>query len=263
MAEMTDARERGRAQSVQRALAILEGLGAEPHEVGIVDLSQRVGLPVSTVHRLLATLLDAGFVAQNAETGKYRVGVRAFELGNAFLKQTQLVDVVRPGMRQLGAALGETVNLAIQDGYSAVYVEQHESDHMLKIFTRTGTRVPLYCTGVGKVMLAGFTDAELDTYLAATDLAPRTHHTIVDPESLRQHIEQVRCQGYAMDNEDFELRVRCVAAPVRNHLGETVAAMSVSGPLHRLDDNQIALIKTRLLAITHEISTQLGFHTTA
>lgn len=251
-------RERGRARSVQRALTVLEAVGAGPQEVGIVDLSQRVGLPVSTVHRLLATLVDAGFVVQNPDTGRYRIGVRMFELGNAFLKQTQLLDVVRPRMRQLGQWLGETVNLAIRDGYTAVYVDQQESDHLLKMFTRTGTRIPLYCTGVGKVLLAGLSDAEVDAYLTVTELSPRTPNTITSPTLLRQHLARVRSQGYALDNEDFELGVRCIAAPIRNHLGETVAALSVSGPAHRLADHQLPLMIAKLVETTQVISHQFG-----
>lgn len=250
--------EPGRAQSVRRALAILEAVGTSYRDVGIVELSQRVGLPVSTVHRLLATLVDDGFVVQNAETGRYRVGIRAFELGNAFLKQTQLSEIAMPGMRDLCARVNETVNLAIRDAYSAVYVDQVESDHLLKLFTRKGTRVALYCTGVGKVFLAGFSQDEIDAYLSTTELTPRTPKTVTDPALLRQQLEQLRSQGYAVDDEEFEWGVRCVAAPIHDHRGETIAALSVSGPAQRITNKVLAALSKELSRSSNAISAQMG-----
>jgi DNA-binding IclR family transcriptional regulator len=255
---VTKQTEPGRAQSVKRALGILEEIGNQSHEIGIVDLSAKVGLPVSTVHRLLATLMDSGYVVQNHETGRYRVGVRAFEIGNSFLKQTHLLDVVRPRMTQLSRQLKETVNLAVRDGNTAVYIDQVESDHPLKLFTRRGTRVPLYCTGVGKVFLAAYSELEFDSYLRATDLEPRTPHTYTSPLRLRQHLDEICTRGYAIDDEDFQIGVRCSAAPIYDHTGDTVAALSVSGPLHRINDDQLQLMLPRLTDTTTTISRELG-----
>lgn len=248
----------GHVQSIQRAVSILETLAGEQRETGIVALSKQVHLPASTVHRLLTTLIYTGLVAQNPETGNYRIGIRAFEVGSAFLEQTHLRDVTRPSMRELGKSINETVNLALRHGNEAVYVDQVECDRTLKTFTRPGARVPLYCSGVGKVLLAGYPAAEIDTALAGVALSPRTPATITDVDSLRHQIDLVRTKGYALDDEEFEQGVRCVAAPIYNHGGETVAALSVSAPAFRLDGQRLDQLINETCQAANSISQQLG-----
>ncbi len=253
-----DQRTAGLTRSVHRALAVLEAIGGFDAEVGIVEVSERVELPVSTVHRLLVTLVYMGFVIQSPETGRYRIGIRAFELGNAFLKQIHLPEVVRPVMRQMAHQAGETVNLAVRDGHAAVYIDQIDTDHILKLFTRTGTRVPLYCTGVGKVLLAGFADDELAAYLAGTEMTGRTPKTITTADRLQLEVRRVRTRRHAIDNEEFERGVRCVAAPIFDHRAETIAAISVSAPSQRLSDKELAGLLDLVDKAADRISTLLG-----
>ncbi len=256
--DMPDGRVAGLTRSVQRALTVLEAIGGFDSEVGIVEVSDRVELPVSTVHRLLVTLVHTGFVIQNQETGRYRIGIRAFELGSAFLKQIHLPEVVRPVMRQLAHEAGETVNLAVRDRRSAVYIDQIDTDHILKLFTRTGTRVPLYCTGVGKVLLAGLPDDDLASYLATVEMVARSPKTITNSDRLRMEIRRVRTRRHAIDNEEFERGVRCVAAPIFDHRAETIAAISVSAPSQRLNDKEIAILVERVEQAADQVSTLLG-----
>lgn len=249
----------GMTRSVQRALLLLEEISRDPNGIGVSDLGLRAELPVSTVHRLLATLMASGFVVQDAENGRYRVGLRAFEVGNAFLRQVDLAGVARPAMRELRTELNESVNLAVRDGFGAVYIDHVDSDQMLKLFTRTGSRVQLYCTGVGKVVLADLPPEDVETYIQTTTFTPRTPHTVVDPDMLRSQLDRVRARGFAIDDEEFELGVRCVAAPIRDHSGSTVAALSVSGPAQRITRNSVFPIAQSVSAMAQNISSQLGY----
>lgn len=248
-----------KTRSVQRALSLLQAVSEDPSGVGISELSMRVALPVSTVHRLLATLVDSGFVIQHPENGRYRVGLRAFEVGNAFLRQVNLTDVARPAMRELAHQLNETVNLGVRDGFAAVYIDQVESNQMLKLFTRPGSRVALYCTGVGKVFLSDLPREEIETYIRTTELGPRTPHTITDGDMLRPHLENIRLRGFAIDDEEFEVGVRCVAAPIRDRHGVTIAALSVSGPSQRITRSALITIADQVATTAQTISSHLGF----
>lgn len=249
----------GMTRSVQRALLLLEEISYEPSGVGVSDLSLRADLPVSTVHRLLATLMASGFVVQNPDNGRYRVGLRAFEVGNAFLRQVDLAGVARPALRELSSQVNESVNLAVRDGFAAVYIDNVESDQMLKLFTRTGSRVQLYCTGVGKVMLAGMPADDIETYISTTDFVPRTPNTVVDPDMLRSQLERIVARGFGIDDEEFELGVRCVAAPIHDHSGATIAALSVSGPAQRISRASLFPIANRVATTAQNISSQLGY----
>jgi IclR family acetate operon transcriptional repressor len=251
-----------RAQSVQRALKVLEILAGTGRDAGIADLSRRAGLPVSTMHRMLATLVDSGFVTQSRETGRYRIGIRAFEVGNAFREQTRLHEIAPPSMRHLKEQSGETVNLALRDGDDAVYIDQVECDHRLKIFTRPGARVPLYCSGVGKVLLASLDADEADAVLARSAMHARSTQPPVTIELLRQRIALVRDRGFAIDDDEAEHGVRCVAAPIRDHRDETIAALSISGPTARLSDTRLPHLVVLVRQTAEIISKQLGCHAT-
>jgi DNA-binding IclR family transcriptional regulator len=257
--ERAPASDSGRTRSVKRALSLIDVIGDQHQGIGVSELSSQVELPLSTVHRLLTTLIDAGFVTQNSETAKYQLGIKAFQIGRAYLHQTRLLDVARPAMRELATEANETVNLAVRDGFSAVYVDQIESSQILKLFTQIGSRVSLYCTGVGKVFLAGFSKSLLDDYVEKTDLIPRTPNTISEPKLLSSHLEKIRRRHFAVDDEEFEIGVRCVAAPIHNHQQEVVAAISVSGPTQRVTVNEIEPLADLVTAKAEAISTRLGF----
>ncbi|MCA9861216.1 MAG: IclR family transcriptional regulator, partial [Thermomicrobiales bacterium] len=156
---------RSGVRSVGRALTILELLSLEERGLGIAEISRRIELPISTCHRLLTTLTSHGFVAQDDETGSYSVGLRAFEVGNAFSYQTSLGKEALPYMSILLAAVNETANLRVLDGNSAVLIQQVKSDHLLSMDSRSGTRIPLYCSAVGKVLLAGLSNERIESFL--------------------------------------------------------------------------------------------------
>lgn len=251
----------GGVQSVRRALSILSAVGAatqDRDDSGIVSISRRCALPVSTTHRLLATLIDAGFATQDPDTGQYRVGLQAFEVGNAFLDHTELRPVARPFLRDLAELTGETVNLAIRDGHDAVYIDQLESNQMLKMFARPGARAPLACTGVGKVLLSGLTPIAAERILTDEPLPHRTPRSVTEPAAMLRILERIRIDGHALDDEEVEIGVRCVAAPILDHRGDVRAAISVSGPTLRVSDDRIPELVRQVRGTAAAISAALG-----
>lgn len=231
-------------QAVDRALILLEALARAEGPVSLSALSAEVGLHISTVHRLLNTLARRGFVEQEPYQGRYRLGLKLFEIGHRALYSLDIRAVARPFMRQLVEEFNETANLAVLDGTEVVYIDQVESKNMVKMMARPGTRGPAYCTGAGKVLLAYLPPSQLEKVLSSLNLEPYTPMTITDVGRLKQELEAVRQQGFAIDREELEEGVRCVAAPIRNHEQRVVAALSVSGPSNRLTEE---LIRERLV----------------
>lgn len=223
-------------QSVERALIILEALARAEGPVTLSSLSAEVGLHISTVHRLLNTLARRGFVEQEPNQGRYRLGLKVFEIGHRALYSLDIRAVARPFLRQLVEEFNETANLAVLDGTEVVYIDQVESKNMIKMMARPGTRAPAYCTGAGKVLLAGLPPFQLERVLSSLNLHPYTTATITTVESLKKELDQVRQQGYAIDRGELEEGVRCVAAPIKNYEQRVVAALSVSGPSNRITE---------------------------
>ncbi len=244
-------------RSLVRGLAVLEALASAP-SASLSEVARRTRLPVSTTHRLLETLRRRGFV-QPVEPGRYRVGLRAFEVGMGFLRAQQLPEAARPVMAELVAQVRETANLAVRDGAEAVYVLQVESEQMLRLFARPGARHPLYCTGVGKVLLAWEPEEEVRGWLGPGPLPRYTPRTLTDPEAVLREVRRVRARGYAVDREERETGVRCVAAPVRDVSGRVVAALSVSAPASRLPARRIPHVAAAVVAAARRISRRLGF----
>jgi len=249
-------------QSVVRALTLLDALGDNGGEVGIAELSKRVRFHVSTSHRLLATLISQGYARQNPETGRYALGARAFQLAESYLSQIDLRRALRPFLERLCHETGETANLVILDGREAVYLDKVESPQSLRIFSRIGRRAPLYCTAVGKVLLASRPREDAEALLGDDPLEPLTRSTATLRAQLRRELEKVREQEFALDVEECEDGACCIAAPVRSSRGETVAAMGVSGPSIRMRALRMQELVPVVVRMGREASEQLGFHAT-
>lgn len=249
-------------QSVNRAISILQVLAAESSGLGIVEISQRIKLPVSTVHRIITTLVDRRIVAQDVHTGHYKVGVASFEIGTAFLRQVRIGEVAWSRMDELSRLTRETVNLAVRDGKHATYVDQVQSDRELRVMPRTGARLPLYCTGVGKVFLAGLDREECHGLLSSIELKPRTVHTRTTVDEIMGELINIQTRGYSVNDQELQLGVRCVAAPIINHEGRTCAAISVTGSPSHLFGPHLDLVVENLCRVTMEISEQLGYRVT-
>jgi DNA-binding IclR family transcriptional regulator len=254
-----DEKQSETVQSVVRALTLLDALGDSRGEMGIAELSRQVGFHVSTVHRLLATLVVQGYARQNPESGRYALGAKAFHLAESYLGQMDLRRAVRPALERLCRETGETANLVILDGRDALYLDKVESPQSLRIFSRIGRRAPLYCTAVGKVLLASRSREEVDALLGNGPQEALTRSSITLRSQLRRELEKVQEQGHALDLEECEAGASCIAAPVRNMRGETVAAVGISGPSVRMDPQRIQGLIPCVARAAQQASEQLGF----
>ena len=226
---------RDSVQSLDRALDVLEAL-AEGGELGVTELANRTGLVPSTVHRLLATLAKRGYVAQSADSGRYRIGLKVPEIaGGIEQRLAHLREVSRPHLVRISEATGETVNLVILDGDRVVYVDQVEGTRRVRMFTTVGTAALAHTTGAGKAIMAyGPAGALTALYGGREPLARLTPSTLVTIAALEEDFARIRARGYAIDAEEHEPGVGCVATPVFDRTGRPVAAISVSGPSTRV-----------------------------
>ena len=230
---LTPKRPRRSVQSVDRALDLLEALVAADGEVSITALAARTGLHVSTVHRLLSTLLRRGYVRQNNETSRYYAGAKLATLGEGRSRYGELRLRARPILRAITEATRETANLVVLDDLAAVYIETVPSPQVVRLFTAVGNRVPLHATGAGKCLLAALPAAKRDALLERLELRSFTPHTIVDRAVLQRALDEARERGFVIDDEEYDDGVRCVAVPVGG-MSDAIAAISVSAPANRL-----------------------------
>jgi IclR family acetate operon transcriptional repressor len=219
-------------QSVDRAFAILEAMADADGEVGLSELSEKLELPVPTLHRMLRTLMAGGYARQLASR-RYALGPRLITLGESAARLTG--SGVRPILADLSAALGETANMAIRDRDEVIYVAQVQSRQTsMRVFTEVGRRVSLHSTGVGKAIMANLSESEVRAIVGRTGLDARTAHTFTKLDQLLAELAAIRARGYAVDEEEQELGVRCFAAAIPQ--APVSAAISVSGPEARMTD---------------------------
>src|SRR5262245_26266851 len=247
----------GSVQALDRGLALL-GIIAQADGLSLTSIAQRAGIAASTAHRILATLKAAGFVQCDDARGGYLIGVKAFKIGSAFLRNRKLVDVGRSVMRDLTAASGETTNLGIEnDGY-VVFVAQLESHHAIRAFHRPGGRGPLHASSLGKAILAWLPEATVVQILDGVDLARFTDRTIVDATALRADLALIRRRGWAIDDEERADGLRCAGAPVFNEHAEVIGALSVSGPTIRMSDARLAELGPLVKRAAAELTDRVG-----
>jgi DNA-binding IclR family transcriptional regulator len=246
-------------QSMARAAKILEHLAYNGNSESLSSISRALNLNKSTVYTLISTWEQLGYVQQNQDTGKYSLGLKVFELGQVVQSSMDLRTEAMPFLRELAAQYGETVHLAVLSDGEVVYVDKVDSPRSIRIVSRIGGRNPAHCTGVGKVLLAGLSDSQLEKVIGERCLRRFTENTIIDPDGLKRYIHQVSEQGYALDQEEFEIGLFCVAAPIKNHQGVTIAAISISGPADRMKQNDIARITSDLKETAKKISSKFAY----
>ena len=248
-------------QTVIHALDILEQFHDNVDELGVTDLSKRLRLHKNNVFRLLATLESRGYIEQNRVTENYRLGLKTLELGQTFIRQMGLLRQSRPVLESLVRECNETTYVAILKEFHIVYLDVVETDLTVRVVPRVGARLPAYCTAAGKVQLAYMTDEELENYLPSKELKRYTPNTITDKDDLKRHLKDIAEQGYALDNEELDVGVKCVGAPIRDYTRRIVGAVSISGPSmrfldERMNNELIPLVKRA----AEEISPKLGYH---
>lgn len=248
----------GKNQSLTRALTLLERLAESPKGLHLTDLSYQLGMPAATVHRLLNTFEEMNFVEQDAEQGLWFVGLKAFTVGNAFLNRRDFVAIARPHMETLVEQCGETVNLGVIDDGEVVFISQVESREVMRMIVRLGSRSPIHASGVGKAMLANMSEQRIARILERRGLARFTEKTIDNPALLRDELEQVRQRGYALDDEEHAVGLRCVASAIFDENGQALAAISLSGPKARIVDARLGELGYSIRQTADEITRELG-----
>lgn len=248
----------GQVQSLTRAMSLLEAVARSHDGLTLTELAQTVGLPPSTAHRLLTTLQQARFVRFDPLTSVWQVGVQAFVVGNAFARTRDVVMMARPHMRRLMEESGETVNLYLPDEGEAVCMAQVECRQLMRAIARPGGRVKMHVSGAGKAILAWLPERELARVLERHGLPRVTERTFVTPKALRADLEGVRARGFAVDDEEHALGLRCVAAPILDEHGAPLAGLSVSGPTARIPDHRLALLGAMVAQAASAVTAEVG-----
>jgi len=246
-------------QSLDRALKIMDLFDENTTELKITEISALMSLHKSTVHSLLKTLQLHGYISQNDETGKYKLGLKHLEKGQQLLRSMDIRAVARKYLEALSEQTGQTTHLVILDGKEGVYIDKVEGVKAAIRYSRIGRRVPLHCSAVGKVLLAFKKGEEIEATLHHYPFTQSTPSTINNKVRLLEELERVRHLGYAIDDQENEPGVRCAATPIRDHAGQVTAAMSISTMVSAVDDGQLQQHIHLLQEKSRTISSQLGF----
>lgn len=243
-------------QAVERAAQILDALAH--NDAGVSEISKVTGLHKATAYRLLCTLRNLGFVELRPDSNRYRLGIRILELAGRVLARLNLRDVARPYLAKLRDQTKLTVHMGILDGVDIVYVDKLDSPSNLRMASFVGARNPAHTTGLGKAILAALPSEELDELLSKIRFVKKTKNAITSPDVLRRELASTRARGYSIDNVENEDGIRCVGAPVFNHTGSVVAAISVSGPIFSITLDNVDKLGELVAETAKQISKALG-----
>jgi DNA-binding IclR family transcriptional regulator len=246
-------------QVLDRALAVLEVLSAEGPDLSLGEVSERLALHKSTVHRLIMVLERHNFVERNSISGRYRLGLKLFELGTKAVSQLGLRERARPFLERLVLETSETVHLCVLDNSEVVYLDKVEPERSVRMATSVGRRNPIHCTAVGKAIMAYLPISEVETIIRRHGMKTMTANTITNFLELKKELNTIRQRGYSIDDEEIEEGVRCVGCVVRNFSGEPLAAISASGPAFRVTREKVAGLAVPVMAAAHGLSSELGF----
>jgi len=249
-------------QTVANALRVLEEFRGEP-EIGVAELARRLGLHKNNVFRLLATLEEAGYIEQDSATERYRLGLAALDLGQSFLRSRPLLDRVRPFLEELAASTGETAHIGMLQSFDVVHMAGRTRERLILAPLRVGTRLPVHCTALGKVLIGCCQQGQREAYrtLASSGaLVEHTPQTITDPDKFFEHIRTVAGQGFATDLDECEIGLSCAAAPVYDAEGRVIAALSVSAPTDRVPEGDLLRkVLPQVISATERLSRELGY----
>ncbi|MCI8443470.1 MAG: IclR family transcriptional regulator [Provencibacterium sp.] len=246
-------------QSAQRIFGILELLAAQG-KLPLHEIAQRLSLHKSTAHRLLCSLIAMGYVRKEERTGCYRLTFKLLELSGMLLEGLDIVGLARPFLERLGQQAHEAVHLVQRDGAEIVYIDKVEMrEGSIRMVSRIGLRRPIYCTAVGKAMLAEMPEGKVAQLWERSRIERLTERTIISLDALFRELEEVRARGYALDNEENEIGVRCIGACILDYQGRANNALSVSAPLSRMSDRRIQELAPFILEARRKISRELGY----
>jgi DNA-binding IclR family transcriptional regulator len=251
--------ERYRIHVIDRATQILDCFGFDHQELSVSEIGAKVGLHRSTAHRILMALEYNDLIKQNPHTMKYHLGIKLFKLGHQAVSQLNLREICRPFLSRLMNDTKETIHLAVLDNEEVLYLDKVEGPYALRMPSRVGRHIPTYCTSLGKAMLSCLDEEDVKGILRRQPLRAHTENTIKNTDQLLTDLRLVRKRGYAVDNEEIEIGLRCVGAPLRNYTGDMVGAISVAAPSARLSEKNVPMIGKMVMEIAARISKELGF----
>ena len=244
--------------ALQRGLRILDTFSDQDGELGVNEIARMIGMHKSTVSRLCATLENAGYLERNASTSRFHLGARIYRLAGIDTPAADLRLVARPVMLELVQTSRETATLGIREGSDIVTIDVVEGLNHMRMATRVGMRTQIHASAVAKVILAWSSAADVDAVLASWPMTPLTPNTITDADTLKARLAEVRQRGYAVDIEELEVGLRCVAAPIRDPSGRAIAGLSVSGPRHSMNPESMRRFGGLVRAAADAISARLG-----
>jgi len=259
MSNSPSERNPSHVQSVDRALIVLDLLAREEKDMSLTEIAKALSWPKTTVYGLISTLRDHQYVDQSPTSGRYRLGIRLFELGSVVARRWDIREIARPAMQDLNDRLGEMIQLATESGGEVLYIEKMDSTHMMRIVSEIGARLPMHCTGLGKVLLAYKKPSEIKWIIAKHGMRMMTSRTITDREQLERELIKVRRQGYAIDDREIMDSLRCLAAPIFSRDGSVEYAVSVSGLAGSFQGERLDVVRDELLKTAAHISHMMGY----
>ncbi len=252
-----DEKQKKIIKSVIKAFDVIDHIALSDKELGVTEISEALNYGVSATYHLLNTLKECNIIEQNQITKKFKLSLKLWQIGMRAYGQNDISVILKPYLRKLKELTGETSNLTILDNNEIVYIAQEESNRLLKMFTKIGVSAPLHCTGAGKILLAYQPKSKQDHILDSIELIKYTNKTITDKDKLIEELELIKKQGYGLDDEEREIGVSCIGAPVFGVNNEIIACISISGPKSRFTkENKEKWIKI-ILEVSKEATTRL------
>lgn len=246
-------------QSVERALQILEYLSGPISEVGVTDIASYMGLGKSTVYGLVNTLVQEGYLEQNPDNKRYRLGLKLFEMGCIVQERMDIREIARPYLKELSEHFRMTVHMALYKDHEVVYIDKMDAPDTRIVYSQVGKRAPMYCTGIGKAVLAELNPEEADWILSSQELEALTPNTMTKKDEILNSLENIRKKGYSTDHEEVELGLRCVAAAIHDYQGRPTAAISISSSAVKMTEEKMEEAALQVKRAAAEISKRIGY----
>jgi IclR family transcriptional regulator, KDG regulon repressor len=246
-------------KSVSRALDIITLVSMKKGGMGVTEISKQIDINKSSVHRILSTLVQYNYIEQDTESGRYKLGYKFLEMGSKLLESIDLREEAKPFLEELENETNEVIHLVVFDQGEVVYIEKLEGNETLRMHSKVGKRAPMHCTSVGKAILAHLPTNVVIDILERKGMPVHTDKTITDKDVFIQELKQVKQTGFALDLEENEYGITCIAAPIFDHSRKVIAAVSISGPTLRMQDERLLHLQNRIIQIGKQISERLGF----
>lgn len=246
-------------QTLDRTFDIIELLATSPNGMGVTEIGRKLGLHKSTVYRLIKALVQRGYLEKDQSTGAYRIGLKFVEISSLHIQQIELKTEAIPFMRHLSELTGQVTHLAIMDETEVVYIEKIDVIQSLRMYSQIGKRIPVYCSALGKVLLSGQNSDYQKRIMKKIKYTQHTKNTIREESQFINELEKTKQRGWAVDNEEHELGIRCIAAPIRDFTGKVIAALSITGSKNTIVPEKDQYYSELVVEAADNISRRLGF----